>query len=275
MKYFLLGAFASGFFLYGIALVYGATGSTNIDRIAAVVGARGALDPLLAGRPRAAAGGLRLQDLHGAVPHVGVRRVSGRAHVQSPSSSPPAPRRPPSPRCSRVLLVGAAAGPGGLVAAHVGAGRAQHDGGQRGGHRPARTSSACWRTRRSPTWATSWSGVAAGGLLGNASVLFYLARLHLHHRGRLRRHPDPRARAAARRWRRADLAGLAARHPVIALALTRLPRSRWSAFPRPPASSGSSTCSAPAVQRRLCVAGGDRGAQLRRRRLLLPPHRGA
>lgn len=35
MKYFLLGAFASSFFLYGVALVFGATGSTNLDRIAA------------------------------------------------------------------------------------------------------------------------------------------------------------------------------------------------------------------------------------------------
>ncbi len=30
MKYFLLGAFASGFLLYGIALLYGATGTTNL-----------------------------------------------------------------------------------------------------------------------------------------------------------------------------------------------------------------------------------------------------
>ena len=30
MKYFVLGAFSSAFFLYGIALVYGATGSTNL-----------------------------------------------------------------------------------------------------------------------------------------------------------------------------------------------------------------------------------------------------
>src|SRR5229473_2995244 len=29
MKYFLLGSFATAFFLYGIALVYGATGTTN------------------------------------------------------------------------------------------------------------------------------------------------------------------------------------------------------------------------------------------------------
>jgi NADH-quinone oxidoreductase subunit N len=35
MKYFLLGAFASGFFLYGIALLYGATGSTSLEALAA------------------------------------------------------------------------------------------------------------------------------------------------------------------------------------------------------------------------------------------------
>ncbi|HEV8143810.1 MAG TPA: NADH-quinone oxidoreductase subunit N [Methylomirabilota bacterium] len=35
MKYFLLGAFASSFLLYGIALTYGATGSTNFERIVA------------------------------------------------------------------------------------------------------------------------------------------------------------------------------------------------------------------------------------------------
>ncbi len=33
LKYFLLGAFASGFFLYGIALIYGATGTTNLTQI--------------------------------------------------------------------------------------------------------------------------------------------------------------------------------------------------------------------------------------------------
>jgi len=33
-KYFLMGAFASGFLLYGIALVYGATGSFGLDEIA-------------------------------------------------------------------------------------------------------------------------------------------------------------------------------------------------------------------------------------------------
>jgi NADH-quinone oxidoreductase subunit N len=41
LKYFLIGAFASGFLLYGIALTYGATGTTNLS----LVGAQ------LAGRP--------------------------------------------------------------------------------------------------------------------------------------------------------------------------------------------------------------------------------
>ncbi|MGH7824344.1 MAG: NADH-quinone oxidoreductase subunit N [Candidatus Binatia bacterium] len=35
MKYFLIGAFATGFLLYGIALIYGATGSTNLRQITA------------------------------------------------------------------------------------------------------------------------------------------------------------------------------------------------------------------------------------------------
>ncbi len=38
MKYFILGSFASAFLLYGMALIYGATGSTNITEIAASVG---------------------------------------------------------------------------------------------------------------------------------------------------------------------------------------------------------------------------------------------
>ena len=37
LKYFLLGAFSTGFLLYGMALLYGASGSTNLMEIAAVV----------------------------------------------------------------------------------------------------------------------------------------------------------------------------------------------------------------------------------------------
>ena len=38
LKYFLLGAFSTGFMLYGMALIYGATGTTRLYKIAAVVG---------------------------------------------------------------------------------------------------------------------------------------------------------------------------------------------------------------------------------------------
>jgi len=46
LKYFLLGSFATAFFLYGIALMFGATGSTDIPQIASALRLNGA--PLLA-----------------------------------------------------------------------------------------------------------------------------------------------------------------------------------------------------------------------------------
>jgi NADH-quinone oxidoreductase subunit N len=39
-KYFLLGAFSSAFFLYGIAFTYGVTGSTRLDRIGSLMSAQ-------------------------------------------------------------------------------------------------------------------------------------------------------------------------------------------------------------------------------------------
>ena len=39
-KYFLLGAFASSFFLYGIAFLYGTTGTTNIDELSTRIAAQ-------------------------------------------------------------------------------------------------------------------------------------------------------------------------------------------------------------------------------------------
>jgi len=55
LKYFLLGAFASGFLLYGIALLYGATGTTNLSRMAAFLS-----DTPLLNNPMLIAGGLLL-----------------------------------------------------------------------------------------------------------------------------------------------------------------------------------------------------------------------
>jgi NADH-quinone oxidoreductase subunit N len=43
MKYFLLGAFSSGFLVFGIALLYGATGSTALPAVLASLGTGGAL----------------------------------------------------------------------------------------------------------------------------------------------------------------------------------------------------------------------------------------
>ena len=79
-KYFLLGAFSSAFFLYGIAFTYGVTGSTRLDRIGcaarrAVDGADA--DAAAGGRP--AAGRVCLQGVGGAVPHVDARRLRRRA----------------------------------------------------------------------------------------------------------------------------------------------------------------------------------------------------
>jgi NADH-quinone oxidoreductase subunit N len=46
-KYFVLGAFSSGILLYGISLLYGATGSTRLPEIAAAISGRNLDDPLL------------------------------------------------------------------------------------------------------------------------------------------------------------------------------------------------------------------------------------
>ncbi|MCL4505380.1 MAG: NADH-quinone oxidoreductase subunit N [Chloroflexi bacterium] len=47
MKYFLLGAFASGFLVYGIALIYGATGTTQLSEIARKISVHEVSDNLL------------------------------------------------------------------------------------------------------------------------------------------------------------------------------------------------------------------------------------
>jgi len=41
LKYFLLGSFATAFFLYGVALIYGSTGSVNLTAARAVIAGQG------------------------------------------------------------------------------------------------------------------------------------------------------------------------------------------------------------------------------------------
>ena len=48
LKYFLLGAFTTGFFLYGIALIFGVTGSTNIVDITVFLKSAGSETPIIA-----------------------------------------------------------------------------------------------------------------------------------------------------------------------------------------------------------------------------------
>jgi NADH-quinone oxidoreductase subunit N len=47
LKYFLLGSFATAFFLYGVALMFGATGSTNVYVIAAAIRAMNTIPPMI------------------------------------------------------------------------------------------------------------------------------------------------------------------------------------------------------------------------------------
>jgi NADH-quinone oxidoreductase subunit N len=47
LKYFLLGAFSSAFLLFGAAMLFGFSGSLYLDDIAAAIGARTDMDPLL------------------------------------------------------------------------------------------------------------------------------------------------------------------------------------------------------------------------------------
>ena len=81
LKYFVLGGFSSAFFLYGIALVYGAVGSTNITNIVATLQrhlprAQRRAGP---GRNGAAARRAGVQGRRRAVPRLDAGRVPGRA----------------------------------------------------------------------------------------------------------------------------------------------------------------------------------------------------
>ena len=101
IKYFVLGAFSSAIFLYGIALVYGATGTTSLTGIAEFLAQNTLFEHgHAARRARAAARRPRLQGRGGAVPHVDARRVPGRARRRSPRSW----RRPPRPPAFAALL---------------------------------------------------------------------------------------------------------------------------------------------------------------------------
>ena len=47
MKYFILGALASGLLLYGLSMIYGATGSLDVSKVALIVSSSRGIDPLI------------------------------------------------------------------------------------------------------------------------------------------------------------------------------------------------------------------------------------
>ena len=78
LKYFLLGSFSSAIFLYGVALTYGGTGTTNLTGIAEFLATTTILARRrAAARRRVPARRPGLQGRRGAVPHVDARRVPG------------------------------------------------------------------------------------------------------------------------------------------------------------------------------------------------------
>ena len=91
IKYFLLGSFATAFFLYGIALCFGATGSTSIAAIAAGMAGHQDPNPRMA-RRRHGTHRPRLQGLRRPLPRLDARRLSrrpcprGRLNVHRPQS---------------------------------------------------------------------------------------------------------------------------------------------------------------------------------------------
>ena len=82
MKYFVLGAIASGTLLYGISMLYGMTGTLQLDELAARVGARSASAIGCCFGARVHHRRRRVQVRRRAVPHVGAGRLSRRADAR-------------------------------------------------------------------------------------------------------------------------------------------------------------------------------------------------
>ena len=79
VKYFLLGAFSLGILLYGMSLLYGLSGTTNLRDDGDVARRRPGADLRLPFAVILVVAGIGLQDRGRAVPHVGARRVRRRA----------------------------------------------------------------------------------------------------------------------------------------------------------------------------------------------------
>ena len=125
LKYFLLGSFATAFFLYGVALIFGATGTTNVYGIA-----RYLQDAALARWPISRSALMFVG--------LGFKVAAAPFHVWTPDvyEGSPAPvvalmsTGPKAAAFAVLLRVLFATGRAGLVLDGVGLGRALHDAGQ-------------------------------------------------------------------------------------------------------------------------------------------------
>jgi NADH-quinone oxidoreductase subunit N len=184
-KYFLLGAFASAFFLYGIAFLYGVTGSTHLDTISSAIAAQS-----MSGNPMILLGvGLLIVGFAfkiAAVPfHMWSPTPTRARRRSSPVSCPPASRPRPWPRsCASSSTRSIRWWPTGRRCSPWIAAATMVLGTVVGWRRPA--SSACWRIRASRTAATccgARAGSGAGSDAGKAAILFYLAAYSLTNLG--------------------------------------------------------------------------------------------
>jgi NADH-quinone oxidoreductase subunit N len=202
MKYFVLGALASGFLLYGLSMMYGATGSLEISEVFKAIGTGQINKSVLCSAssswsPASASSSAR------AVPHVGARRLPGRTTAIT-------------------LLIGGAPEAGG-VRDHDPAARRRHVGprrrvaadADRAVGRPRCCSATSSRSRRATSSACSaYSSIAQMGFMllgldadgrqlqhavgrnGYSSSMFYITTYVLTTLGSLR-HGDACCRARA------------------------------------------------------------------------------
>ena len=270
MKYFLLGAFASRL----LPLRHRARSSAPPGRPTSTASPRpspaAAPDPLLADRASASCWSASASRSP-RCPSTSGRPTSTRARPpRSPPSSPPAPRRPPSPRCSACCWWRSAARQVDWAALLWGLAVLSMTVGNVVAHRPAERQAHARvlvdRPRRLHP-----GGRGRGRRARRRQRALLPARLHVHDRGRLRRRSCSSSARGSEAVGVADYAGLAARHPLLALALDGLP----ALADRDPADRGLRRQVLPVRgrgARRLRLAGRDRRAQLRGRRLLLPAH---
>ena len=194
MKYFVLGAFSSALFLYGIALVYGATGSTNLPQIAGYLAGNVATanGVLLAGlRSCWWASASRSRPCRSTCGHpTSTRARRPRSPASWPRHRQGGRRSRPSCGCSSRPSPRAAR----LAAHHLGPGRAHAAGGVRAGRRADRREADAGLLVDQPRRLRP-RRPAGGHRPGHGRRALLPAGLHVHGDGQLRhRHPRRPAR---------------------------------------------------------------------------------